>query len=265
MGTSGRVGPHAGRDGSAAPHRHVRERGAWHGTTGMSVETGTPKTMPTTASHALPYLLFVALGAAAEYLPAEVAPWVDPLRAVAVAAALWVFHRRGRYAELSAPPACRGATALALAAGLAVGLFWIPLTPDALPRFGDRTVFDPAAAGAGALPLLWAARLAGLVILVPLAEELFVRSLLPRWVDASQPGADWRTRPPGSFTALSAGISIAFFTATHPEWLAALLTAVLWTGLLWRTRRLRDAVLAHAVANAVLAAWVLTTGDLRWI
>ena len=89
-----------------------------------------------------------------------------------------------------------------------------------------------------------------------------MRSLVPRFVDAGD--GDWRERPVGVFTPLSFAISVGLFTVTHPEWLAALVTGVLWTLLLMRTRRLRDAVLAHAVANGALAAWFLATGDMRW-
>jgi hypothetical protein len=59
-------------------------------------------------------------------------------------------------------------------------------------------------------------------------------------------------------------VSVLLFTLTHPEWLAALVTGVLWTALLARTRNLRCVVLSHAVANAWLAGHVLVSGDRRW-
>lgn len=212
-------------------------------------------------SHVLPFVLFVAIGAAGAYLPDALRPWADPARAAAAGGALLWFARRGAYPELATvvTPA-RGASLLALGAGVAVGLLWIPLAL-VVPSLGARGGFDGDAAGPAAAPLLWAARLAGSVLVVPFAEELFVRSFVPRFTDAADA---WRERAVGTFTPLSAAVSAGLFTVCHPEWLAALVTAAVWTGLLARTRRLRDAVLAHAVANALLATWVVTTGDTRW-
>jgi CAAX prenyl protease-like protein len=108
----------------------------------------------------------------------------------------------------------------------------------------------------------WAARLLGSVVVVPLAEELFVRSCVPRYVDAGD--RPWNELPIGRFSPLAVIISLACFTLSHPEWLAALVVGALFTLLLAATGRLRDAVLAHAVANATLAAVVIGTGDTQW-
>lgn len=218
-------------------------------------------------SHLLPYLLFVAIGVVAAELPEELRAWADPLRAVAAAAALLWFARRGAYAELAvrATPFVGGrggarARVLAVASGLAVAAVWMPLA-DAVPSLGGRGGFQADAAGAESAWLLWTARLAGSCVVVPFAEELFVRSALPRWIDDPE---SWRTRPVGIFTMRAAAVSIVFFAGTHPEWLAALVAGLLWTWLLATTRRLSDVVLAHAVANTALAAWVVATGDTRW-
>jgi CAAX prenyl protease-like protein len=209
--------------------------------------------MASLLSHALPYALYLAPGAVAELLPDDARPWATPCSVLLSAAALSWFGARGAYAELRTSVAPRGSTALALGAGLGVALLWLPLTA-LVPRLGTPVPFDPAAAGAGAVPWLVAARVLGFVAVIPLAEELLVRSLLPRYVDTAE---GWTARGIGEFTRLSAGVSIVFFTLTHSEWLAALVTGVLWTLLLARTRRLRDAVLAHAVANGLLAlSWL---------
>jgi CAAX prenyl protease-like protein len=211
--------------------------------------------------YVLPYLLYVGPPVLGPVLPESWGPWLDPARIVAAAAALVVHWTRGELPELRERRTPRAsATWLALAAGFVVAALWMPLA-DAVPRLGERTGFDPQAAGAAAAPWLLGARVAGFVLVIPVAEELLVRCLVPRWADATD---DWRRRGVGEFTLLSASVSVLFFAASHPEWLAALATGVLWTGLLAATRRLRDAVLAHAVANAVLAAWWLHTGDLSW-
>lgn len=180
---------------------------------------------------------------------------------LAAAAAVAMFARRGCYPELRTPPGGRPSTAgLAVAAGVAVALLWMPLA-EIVPRIGERGGFHPEVAGAASAPFLWAARLTGFVVVIPFAEELFVRSLLPRYVDAAD---EWRGRPVGAFTPLSAAVSVGFFALTHPEWLAALAAGALWTGLLVRSARLRDTVLAHAVANGALACWWVATGDRTW-
>jgi CAAX prenyl protease-like protein len=216
-------------------------------------------------AHLIPYLLFVAIGALAGSLPDTLRPWADPVRAVAMGAALLWFARRGAYPELSVSETpyrggARGARLLAVASGVAVALTWMPLAGIA-PSLGARGGFDPGAAGPGASWALWTARLAGSCVAVPFAEELFVRSALPRWLDDAD---GWRTRAAGTFTRFSAAASVAFFAGTHPEWLSALVAGCLWTWLLATTRRLSDTVLAHAVANAAIAAWVVATGETRW-
>lgn len=217
-------------------------------------------------SHLLPYLLFVLPHSAADLLPAgvltpAVRAWMDPLSVVLCGGSLVVFARRGAYPELRRSPAPRGALLLALGAGIAVALLWMPLTVIVPTGIGERAGFNPWLAGRESVPWLWASRIVGAVVVVPFAEELLVRSFLPRWTDAMDA---WRERPVGAFTAASAGFSILFFTVTHPEWLAALVTAVIWTWLVARTRRLGDAVLAHAVANGALAAAWIATGDTSW-
>lgn len=216
-------------------------------------------------SHVLPYLLYVAPAGIAAFVPESLRPWLGPAGVAGAAAAL-VFHaRRGAYPELRRTPAARPRAALlAVLSGLAVAAVWMPLSHlgERLGvNLGSRGGFDPAAAGDGFAPALWTFRVAGFVAVVPFAEELFVRSLVPRWTDAPD---DWRSRAVGAFTPLSAAVSIVFFTGTHPEVFAALATAALWTALLASTRRLTDCVVAHAVANAALAAAWIAAGDRSW-
>jgi len=203
--------------------------------------------------HAVPYVVLV-IGAAL----APFTPWVDVTRAVVAAALLVAFARRGAYAELTTRPTLPAA-AVGVALGLVVGAAWIPLA-EILPSIGStaRTGLDPRQS-----LVFTAFRIFGLVLVVPFAEELLVRSFLPRFVEAKK-GEDWRARPVGAFTAASAAVSIGFFTITHPEWTAALVAALVWTALLAKTKNLWTVVLAHAAANAWLAGYVLVTGDARW-
>jgi uncharacterized protein len=204
--------------------------------------------------HTLPYLAYVAIGAAA----GGVCPWADAVRVVAVVAALVAFARAGSYPELRTRPSA-AQVLLGVAAGLVAGAAWVPLAKLVPPLMeGGRTGLDPAAS-----LLLTTLRIASMVLVVPFAEELFVRSALPRLVDAAG-DEDWRGRAVGAFTARSFAVSVLFFALTHCEWLAALATGVLWTALLAKTRNLRVVIVAHAVANSWLAAHVVVTGETQW-
>ena len=105
-----------------------------------------------------------------------------------------------------------------------------------------------------------AVRLFGLVLLVPLIEELFWRSFLIRWLI----NPDFHKVPIGRVTPIAAAVSSAVFALSHPEWLPALLTGLLWAWLLWQTKSLSACVISHAVANLALGLHVLATGDWKY-
>lgn len=210
-----------------------------------------------TGSHVIPYAIVAACAAVRGWLPG-LAPWADTAAVVAAGAWLVAAARRDAYPELRASEGSR--PLLALAAGVAVALLWLPLA-RLVPPLSERSGFDAGAAGDAARPVLWAARLAASVVVVPFAEELLVRSFLPRFVDSPEV---WRSLAPGATSLRAAAVSAAFFALTHPEWLAALAAAVVWSALLARTRSVRDLVISHAAANACLAGWVLVTGDAGW-
>ena len=77
-------------------------------------------------------------------------------------------------------------------------------------------------------------RMLGLVVLVPLIEELFWRSFLIRWLI----DPDFQKVPIGRVTPMAAAVTSVVFALVHPEWLPALLTGALWAWLLWQTRSL---------------------------
>jgi membrane protease YdiL (CAAX protease family) len=47
----------------------------------------------------------------------------------------------------------------------------------------------------------------------------------------------------------------------HGRWLAGTVAGLLFAAALYRRGRLMDAVVAHATANALITAYVLTTGQ----
>jgi CAAX prenyl protease-like protein len=126
------------------------------------------------------------------------------------------------------------------------------LRPDPRPRFDPFTRITDAAPRWGFILM----RMLGLAVLVPVAEELFWRGFLIRWL--SDP--DWKNRKAGDFTWQAFVVVTVLFTLVHPEWLAAAVYCALLNGLLYWTRDLWNCVVAHAVSNLVLGIYVLSTG-----
>ena len=125
---------------------------------------------------------------------------------------------------------------------------------------GERAAFDPFAAwGEGGTSTAYLVlRGLGLVAVVPLVEELFLRGFLMRYVvDESF----WKV-PFGLVTAASLGACALYAVLSHPaEALAALAWFGIVTGIAAATRRPIDCILAHAATNLALGAWVLATRD----
>jgi CAAX prenyl protease-like protein len=101
-----------------------------------------------------------------------------------------------------------------------------------------------------------AIRLFGMIAIVPLIEEFFVRGFLMRYID----DPDWDQIPLGMAT-YKAVIGVLIYAAvSHP---GELFAAIAWFGLVtWlylKTRSIWDCVIAHSITNALLAAYVLST------
>lgn len=104
-------------------------------------------------------------------------------------------------------------------------------------------------------------RFSVLMLVVPLAEELFVRGWLVRYLQAQE---NWDIQPLGTVGwAAQLGV-IAYAVMTHPQEAVA---AIAWFGMVnwWmkRTGNFWDCVLVHAVTNGLLGAWILYSGDWR--
>lgn len=145
--------------------------------------------------------------------------------------------------------------------GLWIGLCELELErtlTSFLPSFlrpGERVSYNPL----DSINTLWgtwafvAVRIVGLAIVVPVAEELFWRGFLLRWlIDPA-----WQRVPVGEFSLESCLIVTLMFTLAHPEWFAAAVYCLLINGLLYWKRDLWQCVVAHAVSNFLLAVYVL--------
>ncbi len=105
-----------------------------------------------------------------------------------------------------------------------------------------------------------AVRFFGLVAVVPLVEEFFLRGFLMRFFVQQQ----WWEVPIGSRDGVALVIAVAAYPVlSHPaEALAAIAWFSLVTWLVMKTRNIWDAVVAHAVTNLLLGVYVVVWD--RW-
>ena len=126
---------------------------------------------------------------------------------------------------------------------------------------GERAAFNPFAACNESVVPVWAfvaIRAIGLVAVVPLVEELFLRGFLMRHVIRE----DFWTVPFGMLTFPAVGACLFYAAASHPsECVAAVGWFAVVTGIAAATRRPIDTILAHAATNLALGAYVLLTSN----
>jgi uncharacterized protein len=128
---------------------------------------------------------------------------------------------------------------------------------------GERAGFSPLdkiANPAWAWTFL-AIRFAGLALVVPVIEEMFLRGFVMRFVMEK----DWWKVPFGTASRLAIVLGTAVPLLSHP---AELLAAAVWfsmvTWLMLRTKNIWDCILAHAVTNFLLGLYVVLMGGEAW-
>jgi CAAX prenyl protease-like protein len=178
-----------------------------------------------------------------------------------VAVVCWLC--RSTWRDLKPWPGAKS-LAMAVGSGLIVALIWVGLD-GWYPIYGDvgaRASFNPNVLSPMSKSAFLAFRMLGLVLIVPLFEELFWRSLVIRWIIDPD---HFQDVPIGRVTLAAAGITAALFALEHPaEWLPALLTGALWAALLHQTRSVSACFVSHAVANLGLGIYVLTSGNYKF-
>ena len=148
----------------------------------------------------------------------------------------------------------------AVAVGIAVFAIWAGL---------DNCYPKPGKAGAAWNPhlqfgensaLAWLfifTRIAGSALIVPPLEEVFYRSYVYRAL--AKP--DFQSVPLNHFAWLPFLATAAIFGFSHYEWLAGILCAFAYQGLVLRKNRLGDAITAHAITNFLLGLWIVWKHD----
>ena len=170
-------------------------------------------------------------------------------------------------------PALRGRVSkplLSIALGIAVFVLWVG--PDyLLPHWHHFFLFDNGLVGHPAGNTAPAQKIdAGFlifrilisVVAVPILEELFWRGWLMRWLVDS---GNFQRVPLGAFTPLAFWVTAALFGSEHGSfWDVGFATGIVYNWWLIRTRNLWDCILAHAVTNGVLAAYVVLAGQWQY-
>jgi exosortase E/protease (VPEID-CTERM system) len=197
-----------------------------------------------TAAYLVPFLSILAAGMLARAVSNGFES-LYVLRFIAAAIAIRVYWPRLK--ELNWRFSWRGPLI-----GILVFAIWIAAAPfflrsSTMPR--TLIAMDPATR------TLWIViRVAASVITVPIAEELAYRGYLMRRIVAEK----FEALP---FAAVSLGpllVSAAVFGVTHGSlWLPGIISGVMFAAVLVRTGRFGEAVAAHAVANGLVAAYVL--------
>jgi exosortase E/protease (VPEID-CTERM system) len=201
------------------------------------------------AAYLVPFLVILASAMFSQSVSAGF-EWLYPLRFAAAGAALWCFRDHYRLLDWRI-------SWFAPLIGLAVFLVWIGLDSFA-GGSSDHSVPTALSAMPPWARTVWlAGRIGAAVITVPVAEELAFRGfLLRRLIQTQFDAVDPRT-----VTWLSILISSLLFGVLHgSRWGAGAVAGLLYAAVYARRGRIGDAVLAHAITNALLAGWVVFSG-----
>ena len=150
----------------------------------------------------------------------------------------------------------------AILVGLAVFIEWVLLDKwIPYPHLGQRTSLDPFAAIDSPIlrSLFLVARFYGLVVMVPVMEELFWRSFLLRYFSDSY----FTELPIGTFSWEAFFTVAVGFSLVHTEWLVAFICACAYALLLRQTKSIFACIVAHGTTNLALGVYVILTHD--WV
>jgi uncharacterized protein len=213
-------------------------------------------------AYVAPFIAFLALLGIEHAFDLPVA-YAYPVRCGVSLALLVVFSRSVISLRPSAP-------LLSVVAGVAVFAIWIG--PDLLfgPGYRHFWLFENLFTGKAATniqPVLrhsmafLAMRAAGSTLLVPFVEELFWRGWMMRWLI----NPDFRKVPLGQYAPLAFWLTAVLFASEHGVyWEVGLAAGIVYNWLVIRTKNLADCILAHAVTNGLLAAYVLLWGQWQY-
>jgi len=226
----------------------VIQRVPWFTTRPQSWESLGTATHNPTAAFLSPFLAIVATGMIAGAATAAGSlEWLYPLRFIAALGMLWVFRRS--YASLS-----WRCDWLAPAIGAIVFVMWVRLDRFSNPT-ADREISAALMASSTVARVTWITfRVLAAVVTVPLAEELAFRGFLMRRLLSR----DFESVSFRRFSWFALLVSSVVFGLLHGGyWIAGSVAGILFGLAVLRRGRMGEAVVAHATANALLAAYIL--------
>ena len=213
-----------------------------------------------TIGYIAPFLAFVGMMAVERLIPLP-PQWLYPVRFLIVTSLIGALSWPYLSFRPSAPLA-------SMAIGVAVFVIWV--APDVLFGYRHHWLFENSITGSAAsslAPHLKAnlgfvlLRSVSSAIMIPILEELFWRGWMMRWLIDS----DFLTVPLGKYVPSAFWIVALLFASEHgPYWEVGLAAGIVYNWWIVRTRNLADCILAHAVTNAVLAAYVVVAGQWQY-
>ncbi len=221
----------------------LSRRSAWLNRTAAQSSVSPAMHNPT-AAYLMPLLAILAAGAVASALSGGF-EFFYPLR---LGAGLWMLVRyRRKLSTIDWRWSWRGP-----AVGALVFLAWFI---GAHFLLAESTMPEKLAAAPAALSGFWvASRIAGSILIVPIAEELAYRGYLMRRLAK----ADFESLPFDSVRWPALTVTAIVFGLAHGAlWLPGIAAGLAYGLLLIRRGRIGEAVAAHATTNAMIAASVL--------
>jgi exosortase E/protease (VPEID-CTERM system) len=210
------------------------------------VDTRPAATENRVAVYLVPFLAILAVALLTHAASADF-EFLYPLRFAAACGALWLL--RGSYKRMDWSVSWTGPVV-----GVAVFIVWLGLERLIHPAANANMPVALASASAGARTAWISIRALAAATTVPVAEELAFRGFLLRRLV----GEDFETVTFGRCNWQALLISSMAFGALHgSRWIAGTLAGLLYGFAAISKGKLGDAVVAHAVTNAILAAYVL--------
>jgi exosortase E/protease (VPEID-CTERM system) len=228
----------------------------WFTRTAVAAPAGSPApsvsattSVDDVAAYLAPFLAIMAASLAARAASSGF-EWLYVLRVAAAAGALWYFRRSYRNIEWRF-----GAGALLM--GTIVFAMWVAL--DGFIAIAPAAAPDEFTHASFAARACWITiRVIGAVVTVPIAEELAFRGFLLRRLVS----ADFTSVSTRAFSWIPFLVSSVAFGIMHGNrWIAGTLAGMIYAYAMRRRGRIGDAIAAHGFTNALLAAWVLVTGN----
>ena len=213
-----------------------------------------------TIAYIAPFLAFVGVMAIerAIALPPQL---LYPIRFAIVAALLLTISRPYIQLRPSAPVA-------SIVVG--IGVFFVWIGPDVIFHYRHFWLFENSITGSATSSLdpalkhnfpFIALRATSSFVLVPVLEELFWRGWMMRWLIDK----DFLKIPLGTSVPFAFWMVAGLFASEHgPYWEVGLVAGIIYNWWVIRTKNLADCILAHAVTNAVLSAYVLMSDQWQY-